>query len=198
METDDGMAELRALVGGPPAAEGRGAAIHHHLGITTSRVDWESEVEARVVSASGRVCARPERVSLDLRHTEHRVRIASELPRGSCLFRETEKHERRHVAVNRATLRRAAADAEAAVRAWAAQAVGRGATEAEATADLQAGLRAAIAPAMEAMRNARDAGHGRIDGPEEYRRLGRVCADDQRALRERLSRDRRSAAARPD
>lgn len=188
------MAALRALTAGPRAAEGRDAANHHHLGVTTSRVDWESEVEARVVSASGRACARPERVSLDLRHTEHRVRIASELPRGSCLFRETEKHERRHVSVNRATLRRAAADAEAAVRNWAAQAVGRGGTEAEATAALQAGLRDAIAPAMETMRKARDAAHGRIDSPEEYRRLGRVCADDQRALRERLLRERRAAA----
>ena len=135
------------------------------------------------MSASGRFCARPERVSLRFRHAEHAVRIASELPRGSCLYRETEAHERRHVAVNRATLRRAAAGAEAAVRGWAASAVGRGDTEQAASAALRDGLRRAIAPAVEAAQAARDAAHRRIDRPEEYRRLGRVCPEDQKALR---------------
>jgi hypothetical protein len=128
-------------------------------------VEWRSEIEARVASTSGRFCARPERVSLDLRHAEHGVRIARELPRGSCLFRETEAHERRHVAVNRATLRRAAAEAEAAARRWASSAVGRGATEQSAMAALREDLRRAITPAIDAMQAARDAAHREIDAP---------------------------------
>lgn len=181
-----GMDVLRAEAAATPGAAPRGA-LRHHLGATVSRVEWQSEVEARIApAASGRVCARPERVSLDLRHVEHSVRIARELPRGGCLFRETEAHERRHVAVNRATLRSAAAAVEDAARNWAASAVGRGATDKSAMAALQAGLRRAIAPAIAAMQAARDAAHRDIDRPEEYQRLGRACPDDQRVLRERL------------
>jgi hypothetical protein len=172
-----GMDALRAEADAPRSA------AHRHLGATVSRVEWQSELEARVHLFPGRVCARPERVSLALRHAEHSVRIARELPRGGCLFRETEAHERRHVAANRATLRRAAAEAGAAARAWASSAVGRGATEQAAMAALRDGLRRAIAPAMDAMQAARDAAHREIDRPEEYRRLGSVCPDDQRAIR---------------
>ena len=179
LDLGTGMDTLRAEAAAP-----RGAAFRH-LGSTTSRVGWQSELEARILSGSGRVCARPERVSISLRHIEHSVRIARELPRGGCLFRETEAHERRHVSVNRATLRRAAAEAEAAARTWAASAVGRGATEQSAMAALREGLRRAIAPAIDAMQAAREAAHREIDRPEEYERLGRVCPDEQKAIGER-------------
>lgn len=180
LDLGTGMDVLRAEANAP-----RGAALRH-LGATTSRVEWQSEIEARIASADGRVCARPERISLNFHHAEFGVRIARELPRGSCLFRETEAHERRHVAVNRDTFRRAAADAEAAVRRWAASATGRGATEQSAMAALREDLRRAIAPAFEAMQAAREAAHRGIDRPEEYERLGQVCPDEQKALGERL------------
>jgi hypothetical protein len=180
LDTGAGREALRAEDATPRSA------AHRHLGVTTSRVEWQSEVEARIERASGLACARPERVSITLRHAEHSVRIARELPRAGCLFRETEAHERRHVAVNRATLRRAAAEMEAAAQRWAASAAGRGATEQAAMAELQAGLRAAIAPAMDAMQASRDTAHREIDRPEEYARLGRVCPEDHRALRERM------------
>lgn len=180
LDLGTGMDALRA-----EANALRSAALRH-LGATTSRVEWQSEIEARIASADGRVCARPERVSLNFRHAEHSVRIAREVPRGSCLFRETEAHERRHVAANRDALRRAAAEAEAAARRWAASAAGRGATEQSAMAALREDLRRAIAPAFEAMQAAREAAHRGIDRPEEYERLGQVCPDEQKALGERL------------
>jgi hypothetical protein len=184
LELGSGMDALRAEADAPRSA------AHRHLGVTASRVEWQSEIQARVHQSAGRVCARPERVTVHLRHAEHSVRIARELPRGGCLFRETEAHERRHVSANRTTLRRAAAEVEAAVRGWAASAVGRGATEQSAMAALREGLRRAIAPAMDAMQAARDAAHREIDRPEEYRRLGSVCPDDHRAIRERQQRGR--------
>lgn len=180
LDRSAGMDALRRAAG----ESGDGAA-YRHLGATESRVEWRSESEARIVERPGRACARPERVSIRVRHAEHRVRIARELRRGGCLFRETQAHERRHVSVNRATLRDAAAEVEAAARGWAETAVGHGDTRQEAMDELQAGLRRAIAPAMEGLRAAREAGHRAIDSPEEYRRLGEVCPDEQKALRER-------------
>lgn len=181
LELGIGMDGLRAEAGA------RRGAADRHLGSTTSRVEWQSEMEARVASAGGRVCARPERIALVLRHAEHNVRIARELPRGSCLFGETEAHERRHVAANRAALRRAAAEAEAAARRWAASAVGRGATEQSAMAALRDDLRRVVAPVVESMQAAQTAAHREIDRPEEYERLGRVCPAEQQALGARSS-----------
>ena len=48
-------------------------------------MEWRSEVEARTEKSGGQVCARPERVSIPLRHAEHSVRIARELSHGGCL-----------------------------------------------------------------------------------------------------------------
>jgi hypothetical protein len=163
----------------------------HHLGLTTSRVEWQSEIETRYRSTAGGVCAVPARVTLTLVQTEHLLRIARELPEGSCLYREVLAHERRHVAVNRRTLRAAAERARGAAEAWAARAEGRGATLEEAMASLQQGLRRALEPSLAGMRKAREAGHRGIDTAAEYQRLARVCPGDQRLLREGL----RAAAA---
>ncbi|WP_043362710.1 hypothetical protein [Belnapia sp. F-4-1] len=158
----------------------------HHLALTTSRVDWQSEIETRYREDAGGVCARPARIVLGLVQSEHLVRIAGEIPRGSCLWREVLAHERRHVAVNRRTLRAAAAQARAATEAWALRAEGRDATFDVAMAGLQEGLRQAIEPALAGMREAREAAHRRIDSRAEYERLGQVCPSDQRRLREVL------------
>lgn len=180
LSTRLGIDALHAKSGRP-----RSATVHH-LALTSSRVEWQGEIDARTMAGRGGACARPERVLLTLAQTEHLVRIAHEIPRGTCLFRAVEAHERRHVAVNRRTLRAAAARARRAAGAWAAGAEGRGATEREAVAALQRGLRHAIEPAMAAMRAQRDAAHRAIDTEAEYRRLARICPADQRALRERL------------
>lgn len=158
----------------------------HHLGLTTSRVEWYSEIETRYRSGPGGVCARPSEVELALVQTEHTVRIANEIRPGSCLYREVLAHEQRHVAVNRQTLRRAAARARTAAKAWAARSQGRGATLDEAMETLQHGLRRAIEPALASMRDNREAGHRAIDTEAEYHRLSRVCPADQRLLREVL------------
>lgn len=180
LSTAFGIDALHAKSGRPRSAN------VHHLALTSSRVEWEGEIDARTATGRGGVCARPERVVLTLAQTEHLIRIAREIRRGSCLFREVEAHERRHVAVNRRTLRAAAARARKAAIAWAATAEGRGATEREAVAALQRGLRHAIERTVGAMRAQRDAAHRGIDTEAEYRRLSRVCSADQRALREKL------------
>lgn len=161
----------------------------HHLALTTSRVEWRSEITARYAQAAGDgpVCAVPGEVTLVLVHAEHAVRLAREIPEDGCLWREVMAHERRHVAVNRRSLRAAAAAARAAAEAWALQAEARGPDVEAAVARLQRGLRRAIEPALARMRAEREAGHRAIDTQEEYRRLARVCPADQSLLRETLN-----------
>ncbi|MFC7475577.1 hypothetical protein ACFQS7_14490 [Dankookia sp. GCM10030260] len=179
----DGTAALQAASGLPQAAR------LHHLGLTASRVEWGSEIDTRWRETPGGTCARPARIDLRLAQTEHGIRIAREVPRGGCLWRAVEAHERRHTALNQATLRRAATAMRRAAEAWAPRAEGHGPDAAAAVAQLQAGLRQAIEPALAAMRAARDAGHAAIDSPEEYARLSRLCPADQAVLRRALGLD---------
>ncbi len=161
----------------------------HHLALTTSRVEWHSELNAHVSrhhSGRGRVCAVPAEVVLTLVEAAHRISIAAEVPQGGCLWHEVLAHERRHAEANRASLAVAARTARAAANGWADHATGHGATEEAAMAQLQAGLRRAIEPSLAAMRAARARAHARIDTPAEYRRLSTVCPADQARLAARL------------
>lgn len=174
--------QLRAEAGG--ASDG---LFPHHLGLTVSRVEWRSEVTARGRGpAEGPVCAVPTEVRLRLRHAEHSIRLAREIPPGGCLAEEVLAHERRHAEVNRRTLREAAAELRGIARNWAARAEARAAEVGTAAAALQEELAALVEPALDRLRTAREAAHAAIDAPEEYRRLSRVCPEDQRRLRAAL------------
>ncbi len=194
--------EPRLLPAVPAETLGREAAappdglFPHHLGLTLSRVDWRSEIIVRSRGPrEGPVCGLPAEVHLRLVHAEHTIRLARELPRNGCLAREVLAHERRHVEVNRRTLREAAAELRQAARAWAARAEARAPDVNAAALALQDELGHVLEPVLDRLRAAREAGHAAIDRPEEYRRLGRVCPEDQRRLRIALG--RRPASGQP-
>lgn len=171
------MLALRTQMADAQGAHGQ------HLGVTSSRVEWRTELSARYLrQPNGTVCAVPDRIAIELVHVEHAIRIAEEIPQDGCLWREVLAHERRHVAVNSGTLREAEQAVGRAVRGWSRQAVARAPDAEAATAMLQASLRRAVEPALAAMRRARARGHSRIDSPAEYDRLARVCPADQRRL----------------
>lgn len=131
----------------------------------------------------GSVCGVPTSLRIELVHAEHTIRLARELPPEGCLAREVLAHERRHAEVNRRTLRDSADELRAVARAWASRAEARAADTSAAATALQDDLAAAVEPVLDRLRRAREAGHAAIDTAEEYRRLGRVCPEDQRRLR---------------
>ncbi|MGG5810203.1 hypothetical protein [Falsiroseomonas sp. CW058] len=177
-------AQLRVQAGGG-GPEGPGQL--HHLGLTLSRVEWRSEITVRSQGpAGGPVCGLPSEVRLSLVHAEHTIRLARELPRDGCLAREVLAHERRHAEVNRRTLRDASEELRATARAWTGRAEVRAADAGQAAIALQDDLARTVEPVLERLRAAREAGHAAIDSAEEYRRLGRICPDDQRRLRASL------------
>lgn len=182
---DRGVAQLMADSGLAPGLPA------HQLGVTASRVEWRSEMDAAIGrppdGADGPVCALPGAVTVILVHAEHAIRIAREIPRDGCLWQEVLGHEQRHAQVNRRTLRDAAARTREAVTAWAQRAEARGASVDAAGEVLRAGLREAIVPVLARMQSEREAAHAQIDTPEEYRRLGQVCALEQVRLRDVLT-----------
>lgn len=175
-------AQLRTEAGGVHEGE-----FPHHLGLTVSRVEWRSEITVRSRGPErGPVCAVPSEIRLRLMHAEHDIRLAREVPRGGCLAGEVMAHERRHAEVNRRTLREAADGLRAAARGWAARAEVRAPDVNAAAAALQDQLGDVLEPVLERLRSTREAAHAAIDTTEEYRRLGRVCPEDQRRLRAAL------------
>lgn len=175
--------QLRAEAGGHADA-----AFPHHLGLTISRVEWRSEITVRAqAGGQGRVvCAVPAELRIRLVHAEHAIRLARELPPGGCLVAEVMAHERRHVEVNRRTLRDTAIEVRGIARAWAQRAETRAPDVNAAAVALQQELAQALEPALERLRVTREAAHAAIDSTEEYRRLSRVCPEDQRRLRQAL------------
>jgi hypothetical protein len=172
---------LRAQAGG--AVDG---TFPHHLGLTVFSVESRSEITVRTQATEAGACALPAEVRLALVQTEHTIRLAREVPPGSCLAGEVLAHERRHAEVNRRTLRDAAPDLRATARAWAVRAEKRAADAGSAAAALQDELAQAIEPVLERLRAARERAHAAIDRPAEYERLSRVCPEDQRRLRAAL------------
>ncbi len=169
---------LRSQAGG--AVDGD---FPHHLGLTVFSGESRSEITVRTQANEAGACALPAEVRLSLVTTEHSIRLAREVPAGSCLAREVLAHERRHAEVNRRTLREAAGDLRATARAWAARAESRAADAGAAALVLQDELTRAIEPVLERLRTTRERGHSAIDASAEYQRLSRVCPEDQRKLR---------------
>jgi len=156
----------------------------HHLGLTVSTVESRSEITVRTQGPpAGPACAVPTSVRLTLVQTEHSIRLAREVPPNGCLAREVLAHERRHAEVNRRTLRDAAADLRRTARIWAARAEKQAADSGRAAIALQEELAVAIEPVLERLRRTQAAAHASIDTPAEYRRLSRLCPEDQQKLR---------------
>ena len=180
---------IRAAALGAEAGMAASSEFPHHLGVTVSRVEWRAELTARGRGPEGGpVCAVPTAIRIRLDHAEHSIRLAREVPRDGCLAREVLAHERRHAELNRRTLRAAAEELRHAARAWAARAEARAPDVGAAAVLLQDDLGRALEPVLERLRAAREAGHAQIDTPEEYRRLSRLCPEDQRRLRAALQR----------
>jgi len=74
---------LRAQAGG--AVDG---AFPHHLGLTVFSVESRSEITVRTQATEAGACALPAEVRLALVQTEHTIRLAREVPPGSCLAGE--------------------------------------------------------------------------------------------------------------
>lgn len=171
---------------GAAAPNPRRAGAQLHLGVTIVRLGFGIEVDYVMASGEAGVCIRTRQVRLDLRHVEHHVMIANEIPPRGCLFEEVLKHEMRHVAVNRETLAAFAPRVRAAVAEWSDAAAARAETAARAVQHLRRAIAAAARPELDALNAERVARHARIDTREEYRRLSASCFADHVRMRARM------------
>lgn len=177
------FAALHRRAGTPPP-DPRGGRLH--LGVTIVRLAFGTELGFAMTSGLAGVCLRPQSIKLTLGHTLHQVLIASEVPRGGCLFQEVLEHEMRHVAVNRQTLATYAPRVREAAARWAADAVARGGDSQAMAASLRDQLGAAVKPVLDQLNTTRRNQQAAIDTPEEYRRLAASCFADHVRIRSLL------------
>lgn len=177
------FAALHRRTGARPP-DPRGGQLH--LGLTIVGLAFNSEINFEMTSGLAGVCLRPRTIRLTLRHSLHQVMIASEVPRGSCLFQEVLAHEMRHVAVNRQTLATYAPRVREAAVQWAAGAVARGGDAQMLAVSLRDQLGAAVKPVLDRLNATRRSQQAAVDSPEEYRRLSASCFADHVRIRSQL------------
>ena len=126
----------------------------------------------------GGFCLYPTGVTVTVTY-DATVHIATEYPRGSCRYAETEKHEQRHVRADEDVLKQELPGMRATAEAWAAGGSSPGPfdkAQLETMRNLMAvKLKDALERDMIRIDQARSARQREIDTPQEYERLSRAC-----------------------
>ncbi|MCC7168096.1 MAG: hypothetical protein IT565_11065 [Rhodospirillales bacterium] len=146
-------------------------------GLTVS--DAEFAIATQLVTlkvADGRTCAWLSGVDMTLRYKAVTVYVASEYKPGSCEHKTVLEHENEHVAIDRRNLADYAPRVKAALAAKArglGPAVGR--TDKAAGNYLLDQLKRTAQEVIDAMNQARERDHGRLDSPASYRATQARC-----------------------
>lgn len=167
---------LAALTRDPDLAGSRTPAFPYAVGATGLALELKWSLHfAGTPRSDGGFCWSVQSLDITVNATAT-IFIASEIPRDSCLWRAVERHEQRHVMVDRQLfpelarmLRPPVLDA---ARRTAAAASGD-----EAKTILGAAIEDAIEAAQRAYESRRMAHHLPIDTPEEYNSFRRICGD---------------------
>jgi len=157
----------------------------HAMGLTVTKWGNEISIVGLVSPRDGRQCFVATELHVRFGLHVHLVFIASDIPYGSCLWRDVYAHELRHVRVNREAIRAVAALLSADVETLARQGISTEGPTAEAAQQAAlAHLHAAVRRAEQAFEQYAIRGHASIDTPEEYDRASRACGGEaQRILR---------------
>jgi hypothetical protein len=168
-----------------PATRSKGTESYDHaLGLTETAINSENDYEISFTgnNASG-YCSTVFAANLKI-IWKTRVYLAAQIPPRSCTYKITSAHEQKHVAVDRAMRKKIAAWMRKALatvtrRGYSAP------TQAESQALLRKTMSAVTKKALDAFEADLAARQLKIDTPEEYDRLGRICGDAevQRILR---------------
>ena len=160
------------------------------LGLTHTEARVSIKVGGRMLldKASGHECVAP-RIDVNLFYAPIVIYVSREFPPGSCSYREVLAHEMRHLKTYQDFL----PEAEAVVRArLAARFAGKPlyAPIGQARSLLQREVDRSWMPYIKREMSRVEALQAAIDTPQEYARLGKVCAGEVQSLLRQASRSR--------
>jgi hypothetical protein len=147
------------------------------LGLTHSRLGTEIAYAMSAVPAGSGYCITLDRVDVKIT-LAITVFLAKELKPGSCLYREAEAHEQKHVDLERKLLPVARARVEVALAGVARRTV-RGATIEAAGDQLQEQARKAVDAVLTDFAAEKKRQQLLFDTVEEYQKLSRRCSADE-------------------
>lgn len=173
---------LSKITRGPPLPGLSG--YDHALGLTETQLQASAQGEFEGEIRDGTVCATAVKVTVTM-NWRILVRLAAEIPPGSCIEREVTRHEQRHVDLSRAFMPVARKQLADAVTKAAARGV-TGASFDGARKALWARITAEINRVDGKNYAALKAKQQALDTPEEYDALPKTCGQD--ALQELLRR----------
>ncbi len=189
--TNRNVNELKALSQSDGAADTLSDSRHVPLGLAVANAQYTVNIKAQMATFNNRqACAALSEVVIDLSFANNVIYVASDLPRGSCIFSNVHAHERQHVAVDRQLLQ----DFSQKIRYETSSVAGRignvTAPTSEAAFDkLSALLKPGLDRAMQDFMAERARRQARVDTPQEYDRVSRSCnGEAQRYIRQSLGR----------
>jgi hypothetical protein len=144
------------------------------LGLTQSRLGTEISYAMRALPIGDKYCVALERVDVEIT-LNLVVYLAAELKAGSCIYQEAEKHEQKHVDLERKLLPVARARVEKALSSVVKR-TATGASAAAAADRLQLRAKAAVDKVLSAFAAEKKEQQLKFDTIEEYQKLSRQCS----------------------
>ena len=189
--TNRNINELKVLSQSDGAADTMSDGLHVPLGLAVANAQYTVNIKAQIATFNNsKACAALSEVVIDLSFANNVIYVASDLPRGSCIFNNVHAHERQHVAVDHALLQ----DFSQKIRYQTSQEAGRignitAPTSQAAFDKLSDLLKPSLDRAMQDFMAERARRQARVDSPQEYDRVSRSCnGEAQRYIRQSLDR----------
>jgi hypothetical protein len=182
--TQDGSRSISDLTGFPAARSKGTESYDHALGLTDTTINTEASVEElTTIDQAAGYCSTLFKANIKI-IWRTKVYVAAEIPPQSCTYRTTLAHEQKHVAIDR-EMRAVIAPRIRSSIAAAAKSAYAAKTLDQSQELLRKKMSAAITKALNAFQAELKARQLRIDTPQEYDSLGRICGETevQRILR---------------
>ena len=165
-----------------------------HQGLTRPnigiRYDWQPGGTVRQAGAQNEVCLWYERIKIDL-SLSPKIYVASEIPEGTCTYREVLAHEQKHLAVSRRVVNKYAKLIGQAVlsditaKGWVAGPVPKE-VQMETQEGLDRRLEGIVKSYFSALEKEHEAMQKQVDTLSEYQRVDAACPKDPPYIKQAL------------
>jgi hypothetical protein len=146
------------------------------MGVSSSRLGYEGAPTFKIVSHGGTQCYYLTSLKLQFGYVRRMIQIASEVPQGSCMFKEIREHEYKHVTVDNAIVTDNLALVTSALQGFVASYGPIEAADSNAAeAQFNTALKSALKPTISHLYDLTEAAQEKVDTDAEYARVDDAC-----------------------
>jgi len=156
-----------------------------YLGLASASIDAGFTYRVGLRQSRAGLSGRVTGVDVTLRLYNRKIRIARELPPGSCSYEAALAHERQHAATDEAVIAFFRDRLKEAIEEEVARMGPIAGSEAAITATIRQRLNTVLHKEMEALQAMRQDRNRLLDSPEEYERMSHACNGEALSLLEK-------------